>query len=352
MLATRTSVGEIPVLSSIPLFDTLRKRQGAPGPAAGAQNAMHRAGQHGRTNLVLLGQPRSGTSWLEAAVFSLVAAFCLRRPTSTEAEVQCSVVGERLLQRQRNFVLRTPAGTVHFTVKGKHRFPPAGYRVNNCTRQTAMLTWGPCRLALMAKRPNRSYERQPAQATVPALIDRCAANCNSSHATLGASTRRFLMIYRDPRASARSHCLWLVPGGNVAPGTNVAPPGTNANVSAVRRCMRRMFPLHGAWLKYREIWLTMNPDLRHRTTLISYEQLVFRPLQARGVIAGRRRRPHASCSVAVPCAGARSRGPCAWPERQPGLSTPGRGGAEHEHLRPSRQPRRRPILRQLRLLQY
>lgn len=227
----------------------------------------------GRTNVVLLSQPRSGASQLEAAVFSLAAAACLRdQPTSTTADTHCSVIGGRLHQSDRNFSLGTAEGVVHFTVCGKHRFPPAGYPVNNCTRASAMMSWAPCQLALFARRPNRTFQRRPAAATVPALIDECAQSCNSSHATLGAASRRFLMIYRDPRASARSHCLWQVPGGL-------------RNYTAMRRCVRRMFPIHASWLKYREVWLTMNPDLRRRTTLISYERLSAKPMEELAKVA-------------------------------------------------------------------
>lgn len=45
------------------------------------------------------------------------------------------------------------------------------------------------------------------------------------------------------------------------------------------RCMRRRFALHASWLKYREVWLTMNPDLRQRTTLICYEWMLRKPVE-------------------------------------------------------------------------
>lgn len=231
---------------------------GACGPAA-----------HRTRWITLIGQPWSGMAWLEAAAFSLASAACNRSRTGAS----CSTVVDSVHRRESKYLTLRLAdcSSMRFSVEDRHTFPPAGYQTaSDCSYPSSTrLSVAPCKLSVFtAPGQNASYQTP---ATDPGRVAQCAFRCNSTRAALSGGSQaidqRFVMIYRDPRASARTQC------------SEAFPSSRRGNRTDMIRCMRRRFVLHASWLKYREVWLTMNPDLRERTTLICYEWMLRKPVE-------------------------------------------------------------------------
>ena len=206
--------------------------------------------------LQLLGQPKTGTTWLELVLFKLAE----RCPSSNG----CRMVGGAVNRSQRRaFTLHTGGQQLELrTLPGeKHLFPPREY-ATPCDRIGGSgLEWlklqdwlqrNPCGLSATSA---VNYE----------AIDRCASRCGAASArarTLPPHPQiHYVHIERDPRRSALSACHFY----------------PKLSQLSVQECLEKVFPLHAAWASYRSRWLARNADLARRTTRVTYEAMLATP---------------------------------------------------------------------------
>ena len=207
-------------------------------------------------DLQLLGQPKTGTTWLELVLFKLAE----RCPSLNG----CRFVGGAVNRSQRRaFTLHTGGQLLALRpLPGeKHLFPPREY-ATPCDRiggsgleWLTMQDWLerlPCGLSSTS---TVNYD----------AIDRCASRCGAASArarTLPPHPQiRYVHIERDPRRSALSACHYYPKLAHLS----------------VQDCLGKVFPLHAAWAAYRSRWLARNADLARRTTRVSYEAMVAAP---------------------------------------------------------------------------
>jgi hypothetical protein len=209
--------------------------------------------------LQLLGQPKSGTTWLEVVVFAL-ARHCLN-------SLACRVDGPLDQRANRSFTLVHSDGLrMQFeNVLAKHAFPPPGHGRQECPHAHSWLQ------PYAARMPCDLAEGSFDVAQLLACAKRCGA---TSTLPVDDAHVRFLHIRREPRAAVLSACYWY-------------EPLARRDVGVLEACVRELLPVHVAWLKYREIWLAPGAPLRASTTPVTYETLLARPEATMRHIAAR-----------------------------------------------------------------
>lgn len=219
----------------------------------------------------LLGEPKSGTSWLEILVFEASRQLCT-------ADKRCEFFGH---EAARSLTMNQDGELAVFSLGKhgeKHSIPLHGGTFPNSAK-------GSCsHPGYLPQAPPCLIKRHAFPEAGPNLkeLTKCATNClamlnYSTHAKANSATQRvkpgfakqtYLLILRDPRDEAVSACFY-------ARFKRVAN-----STQELATCLKEVFPLYNLWTRYREVFFS--PDAYRAKTgttveLFHYEKLLRCP---------------------------------------------------------------------------